>query len=215
MKASTSEYSQLLGCQQGPLSIYKLRRMLMLFTRFHWAKPVNHGDLADELGCYLYNLEEPDKGNVTVDLAARFNPDEKRNEIYVGLAACATSRLTQGHLAEILPGGLGRRYVYKKEATLRLTHIFPDPDVGTLAAESTETFLASIMPTTIKRLQVNGALGWEMKGIDEPRQMRRNPKLLYGVDVRLQISFTWGVDVIPETHLLKEIIAEVTTHPTS
>lgn len=209
MTPRTTAYKRLLECQKAPVTIYSLRRLLMMFTRFHWAATTNHGELEPMLGCFKYNLEEPEKGNLIVDLAARFNPDHQLDGIYVGLASAPLRRVAVGHLSEVTETGATRRYAWVRECNLRITHVFVDPDIGSLAAESTEAFIAGVMPPTMHYMNVHG---WDMRGILEPRQMARTPKSLYGVDVSLQISFNWGVDVTPESHLLKEVISEVAIH---
>lgn len=205
-------YKTLLECTGSAPTLYSLRRTLLMLTRIHWAQASNHGDLADLLGCYNYDIADPDKGSVAIELAAKLKSSTPTNAIYVGLVNAPLKRVAIGHLAEITPDGASRKYVWQRNATLRITHAFEDADIGTLAAESTEAFLASIIPALMDRMQVTGA---ELLGVFEPQPMSKSPKLLYGVDVRLQISFNWGVEVTPESHLIKQIVSEVATHQSS
>lgn len=212
MTPQHTAYKTLLECTSGAPTLYSLRRTLLMLTRIHWALPSNHGDLSDLLGCYNYDIASPEKGSVAIELAAKFNGATPPNAIYVGLINAPLKRVAIGNLAEITPDGATRKYVWQRVATLRVSHVFEDADIGTLAAESTETFLAGMIPALMDRMRVAGI---ELLGVFEPQSMSKSPKLLYGVDVRLQIAFNWGVEVTPESHLIKQIVSEVATHQSS
>lgn len=211
MTAAISTYEKMLASSCEPRSVFGFRKIFLSALRLHWAKEANHGELADLVGCYAYDLDNPDAGNLAVELAASSNPVPERPSIYIKLLASPLTPAGIGNLGDISEDRAARTYNWKRQASLAFRHEFEDPDIATAAAESSETFLIGFLKGAEARFL---DCHFNFLGIYEPETVRPTPLRRYGVDVRLDVSFTWGVRITPESHLIREIVSSTTTHLT-
>jgi hypothetical protein len=201
--AYSRAYAELVACTDAPPDPLTLRRALLIMTQFHWAKSENHGRIQDLLKCYRYDFEKPQDGKLRVNFVADVKPDNLTDgTVLVGLVACPYKRVAMGHLQGLDAAGKTTTYGHMAICSVKVVHVFSDSNVAMLAATSTNTFLVASLQTVLKDI---GIMGVEFHGFGEPRLLRKDPQVLYGVDVGLTISFNAAVDVTPESHLLKEV----------
>lgn len=210
MNAKIFACNELLDCLAQPPDENNLRKIVLLMTRFHWGKKENHGNLADRVGCHIYDFEEPEKSSMPVDLVANWDNENFNNPgIYVGLVASPLRSVAIGNLAGISPNGATETYSWVCDCRIAISHVFPNEDMCYLAAESTQVFFAANHKAIADR---QGLMGLRILGKTEPRRLKKQPEGASSVDVILEMSFTWSAETTLESHLLKEVVSEIQSH---
>lgn len=210
MNAKTSACSELLDCLAQPPDENNLRKIVLIMTRFHWGKQENHGNLAEKIGCLVYDFDDPSKSTMPVELVANWDNESFNNPgIYVGLVASPLRNVGVGNLAEVSENGATETYSWICDTRLAISHVFPNEDMCYLAAESTQVFFAANHKAIAAR---QGLMAMRILGKSEPRRLKKAPTGASSVDVILEMSFTWSAEQTLESHLLKEVVSEIQSH---
>jgi len=200
---------EILGCIDGPTSAYSFRRMLMLLLRGHYSSSDNYMDF-DHLKCYTWDADDK-HSKLSVEMTHE-GDDSKPDSypgVYVGFSSLKLSKLgITGNYAGSTQDNAGN--FVSKEATVvfAINHVAKRAQDAWDLAELSALFLQAIGSPIARRA---GATGFEVLGINEPKEKKPSPEEYYTVAISVEIKYTQSVSRNLESHRVRQIFIQLTT----
>lgn len=200
---------EVLECLEGPTTAYNFRRMLMLLLRGHYSSGDNYMDF-EHLKCYTWN---PDDKYSKLSVEMTHEGDDSRPDsypgVYVGFSSLKLEKLgLSGNFAERTQDNAGTFISKEATAVFSIHHVAKRAQDAWDLAELSALFLQAIGSPISQRA---GATGFEITGINEPKEKKPSPEEYYTVAISVEIKYTQSVSRNIESHRVRQIFIELTT----
>jgi hypothetical protein len=204
---------KLLDQMHAPLPLCELDELMLGLIRQHWAHAENHGRMTAMFRHAEYNFDAPGQSSMSVEPLESFAEDENLNPgIYVAGTQADFVKVAVGNLEEYNDDNSVRTSSWQCVTGLRVAHINQSPKLARGAAESTMSFLISVAPALMDRLDLKS---FDPQQVSVATKIGKSPERTYRVDASVKIVFTWSVSMAQEGHRLKLVMSEINPLPYS
>lgn len=197
-------------CFGQPLTMARLRSVILLITRAHYGDPDNFGPLKDDLKCLKYDPENKEKGTMGIELGSVVDVKTAGilpPGIYIDFdGKCTWEKKVLNNLAGSSADNSVSNYAWLNRANIIVSHFSDSIDLSLTMAESTTSLFLGLRPHLMHMLDLNLL---EVESLTFPKPSEKDVERYFQVDLNLSIVFNFNMSVNLESHRLKKFALEL------
>lgn len=191
----------------NPVDAALLRKFFKTALKAHWEYPSNHGRYEEQLGCFSTDPASDQH----VDIMLSYEEDRGKNNTYpriiVSIGDSQVQKMGLGNIGGYSPDKASSENAWQVTTALNIQHMFRDPDLALIAAQSSFEFFAGFHK---QFRDVLGLQTFEPVSISNEKRIRPHPNDHFRVDALFQLNYNFVITVNTESHRLKTV-AHTTT----